>query len=306
MFNRLATATLSFALASAALTGAASAAPIDDGGDGTSSTTDRSAAGETLFGGTVFERPGESYGEAFQRLSKAYGGSLDIVRMFHSGLPRPWSTITSDIGDTPLVVSFNADPGAIVAGRHDQMLSQWFADAPRTRPTYWSYFHEPENDGVSHSQYRAAWRHISSLEDRADNPQLNATLIMMCWTLEKNSGRDWRDYYAGDDVVDVLGFDCYNGGHRKGRYRDPIDMMEDVTALSESLGKPFGIAELGSVVVGADGGTRGRAEWLTEYARVIRENGGLFGTYFDSDVGTDYRLNDDASQAAWRAVIQGT
>jgi hypothetical protein len=82
--------------------------------------------------------------------------------------------------------------------------------------------------------------------------------------------------------------------------------MEDVTALSESLGKPVGLAELGSVVVGADGGTRGRAEWLTEYARVIRENGGLFGTYFDSDVGTDYRLNDDASQAAWRAVIQGT
>lgn len=60
------------------------------------------------------------------------------------------------------------------------------------------------------------------------------------------------------------------------------------------------------MIVKAGGGAEGRADWLTESAQFVRDNDGVFATYFDSDIGTDYRLHDEASRAAWRAVIQGT
>ena len=255
------------------------------------------------FGGTVFERSGESYREAFVRTQNTYGGRLGIVRMFFPGLPSSWSSINSQVGDTPLLVSFHASPQQVLVGRYDSQLRAWFADAPRGHATRWAYFHEPEDDGVSPDVYRQAWRHINALANQAHNERLRATLILMCWTLEQNSGRSWRSYYPGSDVIDLLGFDCYNGGHRADRYRPPSSMFEDVVQVSRETGKPWGIAELGSVRVSGDLLGLGRAAWLRDAASFARSHGARFVSYFDSDVGTDYRLLDEASRLAWRSIV---
>ena len=256
-----------------------------------------------MFGSTVFENPGESYRAAYQRVSGQYG-KLDAVRMFFPKLPTSWTKIQANVDTTPLVVSFRADPAGVVDGRYDRELKQWFADAPTGRPTWWSYWHEPEDDGVSATQYRRAWAHIRDLADTARNPQLRATLILMCWTLAPNSGRDWRTYYPGNDVVQVMGFDCYNTGRKKGVYRDPVKMLAPVRAVASSVGKPWGIAELGSTVIPTDGGERGRAEWLRTFADEVQRGGGSFATYFDSAVRLDYRLHDQLSRSAWRSIVQ--
>jgi hypothetical protein len=257
-----------------------------------------------LFGTTVFENRGESYGAAYRRVSSQYGGKLDVVRMFFPKLPASWANIQADVGSTPLVVSFRADPAAVIAGRYDSELRQWFAQAPTGRTTWWSYWHEPENDSVSTTQYRKAWAHIRGLADSARNSQLRATLILMCWTLDSKSGRNWRNYYAGDNVIQVLAFDCYNTGRKNGVYRDPAKILAPVQATAASVGKPWGIAELGSTVVNSDGGEQGRAAWLRAYADQVQQRGGLFATYFDSSVGFDYRLLDQASRNAWKSVVQ--
>lgn len=256
-----------------------------------------------LFGGTVYRRGGETYDQAYARVTRAYG-TLDIVRMFFPGLPKSWSKIAGDVGSTPVSVSFRTDPGAINSGRYDAQLRQWFATAPTNRPTYWTYFHEPENNTVDKAAYRQAWRHIAGLADTAGNPQLKSTLVLMCWTLDAKSGRNWRDWYAGDDVIDVMGFDCYNGGRKNGVYRDPANLLAPVAALAKSLGKPWAIPEFGTTVVTTDGGTQGRATWLRQYSSFVRDNGGAFATYFDSDSGVDYQLYDDVSRLAWRDIVQ--
>jgi hypothetical protein len=202
------------------------------------------------------------------------------------------------------VVSFKNDPAAILSGRHDAELRQWFADAPTDRTTHWTYWHEPENDSVDLALYRQAWQHLSALADSAGNPRLRSTLILMCWTLARASGRDWRDYYPGDEAIDVMGFDCYNTGRTKGVYTDPATVLGPVRTVAQSVGKPWGIAEFGSLVVPEDGGEQGRAAWLRGMASYMKENGAAFGTYFDSSVGGDFRLHDEPSRSAWREVVQ--
>lgn len=264
----------------------------------------KASTSRVQFGGTVFEKKGETYQQAYHRVSRAYGGSLDAVRMFFPGLPASWSSIRAKVHDTPLVVSFKADTAGVLSGRYDRRLRQWFANAPTGHRTWWTYWHEPENDGVDRARYRKAWRHIVALERAAHNRKLRSTLVLMCWTLSPGSGRDWKDYYAGGRTIDVLGFDCYNTGRRSGVYRDPGSILAPARRAAASVGKPWGVAEFGSTVVAADGGARGRARWLRGMAGYVRGHGGAFATYFDSYVGFDYRLHDDVSRNAWKDVVQ--
>jgi hypothetical protein len=273
--------------------------------DSQSTTMTASApASDPMYGNTVYPSSGENYHEAYLREKQAYGGSLDAVRMFFRGLPQSWSSIIAKVGHTPVVVSFKSDPAAVVAGRYDAQLRQWFAEAPTGRPTFWSYWHEPEDDSVSPAAYRAAWRHIARLADRAGNAELRSTMILMCWTLSPKSGRDWHNYYPGNDVIDVMAFDCYNTGRRNGVYKDPSAILAPVVAAAQSAGKPWAIAEFGSNVVETDGGEQGRATWIRQFADYVRDHGGVFATYFDSLAGFDYRLHDATSRNAWRDVVQ--
>lgn len=264
------------------------------------------SAESTLFGTNVFRRPGDTFHRALARQRAAYGG-LNVVRVFYPGLPAQWPGLAGASGG-PVVVSFKATPGDVLAGRHDAYLERWFASVPTDRTVWWTYWHEPEDDiaaGMfSAADYRAAWRHLAALAEEARNPRLKPTLILMCWTLVPGSGREWNDYYAGDSVIDALGWDCYNAGARLGRYRDPERMFSAVAEVSAAVGKPWGIAELGSLLVKADGGAR-RARWLRDCAVWLRRGGASWVSYFDAPVGGEYRLFDEASRKAWRDVVMG-
>lgn len=261
------------------------------------------AAAGPRFGGTVFEQPGETYSQAYRRVTRTYG-NLDAIRLFFPGAPSSWRKIRAKVHRTPVVVSFRMDPQAVVSGRYDRAMRRWFATAPTNRPTYWSYWHEPENDSVNKTAYRRAWRHLDRLADQARNRRLKSTLILMCWTLERASGRNWRSYYAGPRAIRVLAFDCYNTGRKNNVYKSPRAILRPVAQLARRVGKPWGIAEFGTTSIRSDGGNRGRAKWLRRYANHVHKKGGVFATYFDSKVGYDYRLHDRVSRTAWRKVVQ--
>ncbi len=259
----------------------------------------------TAVGSTVYKDKYESAYDAYRRVSDSFGGRLGAARVFFPGLPAAWSKINANYGETPLIVSFKANPSAVLAGQYDAQLRTWFATAPTDRVTRWTYWHEPEDDWAGGSSgaadYRLAWQRIASIADSVGNGQLQATLILMCWTLEPNSNRDWRDYYAGPQAIDMLAFDCYNAGWRNATYRSPEGLLEHAAALSASTGIPWGIAELGSIVVSGDDGT-GRARWLQEIIEYASSHDAQFVTYFNSKVNVDYRLHDAASASAWRSL----
>jgi hypothetical protein len=264
------------------------------------------SGGTTLCGASfTTELPGETYQQALARIDGYYDG-LEVVRVFYSGLPQAWPG-KLNTGGRPMIVSFKAAPADVIAGRHDAALAEWFRTAPRDRTLWWTYFHEPENDIESGSftaaQFRQAWQRIAGLADAAGNPGLRATLILMGWTLEPGSGRNWRDFYPGRSYVDVLGWDLYNLSWRNGNYRPPADNFGRVVATSQAEGLPFGIAETGTPILGGDDGTA-RAAWLSATVDYLSAAGAEFVAYFDLDwpsAGIDYRLRDAAGQAVWRA-----
>ena len=264
---------------------------------------------ETMFGTTIYHPAGQSFGDALTRQTRLYG-TLDIVRAFYQGMPEPWPG-NAGLSGGPVVVSFKAPPAQILDGRYDAFFRDWFAKAPRDRPIFWTNFHEPEDQietGVfTAQQYRDSFRRLAGLAREAGNPRLKATTVWMCSDLTKGSGRDWHDYWPGSDVVDVMGWDCYNRGRVTGAYDSPEELLGALVAAAAEVGRPWGLGEYGSKLARGDSGTA-RAAWLLASADYARRQGALFVTYFDAYGGAadspEYRLLDEPSRAAWRDIVQ--
>lgn len=264
-------------------------------------------SGHPVFGSTVAQQPGETLGDAHTRVDAEYG-PVPLLRIYSPSLPPSWATLKQDLGSVPIVISFKAPPGEVLSGALDDRLSTWFRQAPTHRDTYWIYFHEPENDVAQGSftpeQFREAWQHIAELAVDQHNPNLHATMVLMCYTANPASGRDWRAYVPSAALLEVLAWDCYNHQARDGGYADPAAMLHRAVDASRSAGADWGVAELGSRLAPGDDGSE-RATWLTTVGDYARREGARFVTYFDSTVGGDFRLSDPASIAAWRALVTG-
>lgn len=255
----------------------------------------------TLCGASFNTEKGETFQQALKR-QEGYYGRLGAVRLFYGGLPPRWPGRITD-GRTQ-IISFKLNPREVLDGRHDDYLRQWFVSAPANQDIYWVYYHEPEDNiakgEFSADDYRAAWRHLRELSDAADNPRLKATLVLMGWDLDPRAKRNWRDYYPGNDVVQVMGWDIYNDPPGKNAYQPPATMFGQAISISRAEGLPFGIAETGSFLMPGDNGER-RAAWLRDVTTYLAREGALWVAYFDHDWPTgDYRLLDDPSRRAWR------
>lgn len=275
-------------------------------GAAVTASTSRQGTG-TLFGATAQRKGGDSLAEAVRRQDRKYG-HMGVLRLFYTGLPDNWDRISAGAGSRALVISFKARPASIVAGDHDAYFREWFANAPNDRRVFWSFWHEPEDDiargAFAASTYRAAWSHLATIARTVGSPKLRATLVLMCWTLERGSHRDWRDYYSAS-AIRVLSWDCYNAGYSKGKYRSPSDLFTDVRAVARSTGKAFGISELGSRLANGDRTGRERARWLSRVSRYLDDAGARFVTYFDSNIGVEFRLLDRPSARSWRRSVSG-
>ena len=268
-------------------------------------------SGSTLCGASFQPTGGQSYMSTLASEEGMIGG-LKAVRVFYPGAPAAWPGNAGNVNRT-VVVSFKYNPSQILNGSEDSTMRQWFANAPRDRDIYWVYWHEPEDDiangEFTAAQYRSAWARLASLADEAHNSKLHATLVLMQWSVAKASGRNWLDYYPGSNVIDVLGWDVYNSTFKKGTYDPPANLLNPIIAASNSVGKRWGVAELGSAKVPSDPGGNARAAWLSQVVNILQNNNVLWATYFDLDWlngAYDYRLRDTASQNVWRSFCQSS
>lgn len=238
-------------------------------------------------------------------------GKIAAVRIWDEPMPFSWADQrTAHLKGRTLVMSFRPKPSEVLSGKYDAELRKWFQEAPSTSTIYWSYVHEPETPiddqrTFTADEYRRAWQHIDRIADSVCRPNMYSTLILMGWTANPASKKDWRKYYAGDDVIDVLAFDPYNGVHEPKRdyYASAEDMMSNAVAVGKAAGKPWAIAEIGSRLIPSDPTGTKRAAWLGDVATYARANGALFVTYFQSSRDGEWRLLDRPSQDAWRAAV---
>jgi hypothetical protein len=259
----------------------------------------------TLCGASYLPEGSETATDALAAEDRRFG-DLRMARIFYA-VPSAWPGRAGKAART-VVVSFKLDPRAVNAGEHDAVLRKWFLEAPRDRDIYWSLHHEPEenieNGEFTAAEYREAWRRLDGFASAASNPRLRATLILMDWSIDSRSGRHWRDYYPGGDVIDVLAFDVYNHGWKQDPqvYYSAEKQLSAIVTMAKAVGKPWGLAELGSIRLASDPSGSGRAAWLRDLTSYATKHKALFVSYFDIDYaeGFDYRLRDDAAIAAWR------
>ncbi|MGW4151951.1 hypothetical protein ACWEDF_02175 [Micromonospora chersina] len=258
----------------------------------------------TLPGASIGVQNGETFGQALSRSDRTFG-KLRMARVFFPGLPPAWNGSRADVVDRTVVVSFKASPQEINSGKYDSRLASWFASIPREHNVYWSYFHEPEDDvergAFTTAAYRTAWKRVAGLANRANNPKLINTLILMCWTLDPKSGRSFDAFYPGGDVIETLGWDCYNWGAKWKRYASPQEIYGEMISKSKALGKPWGVAETGSDLVPGDAGT-GRATWIRSMTGFLNGQRPEFVAYYNQVVSQgDFRLLDQPSIQAWKS-----
>jgi hypothetical protein len=254
----------------------------------------------TLFGTSV------SSVDALDQATAKYG-HMPIVRVYYPGLPgaNAWTTGLPAAAHSDVVVSFKAQPDAILSGSDDAALRHFFDTAPTGHTIYYSYYHEPEDNiaagQFSATAYKEAWAHIVALADSAHNPSLKSTLILMAWDLSPHSGRNWKNYLPGGGIITTLGWDAYPAGSvgdKNPQLQPPSAFMGQAVAASRSAGLPFGFAEFGLATAS------GRPGWLSQVAAYISASGAVFGTYFDSSRWISMHLTDPASISVWRQVVQ--
>ncbi|MFJ6152724.1 glycoside hydrolase family 26 protein [Micromonospora profundi] len=264
-----------------------------------------SASTPTLFGSSVHQPSGQTFNQALAAADARYG-TLPILRVFYPGAPGAWTDAKLNTPGRSTVVSFKYDADVILTGSADDYLRTWFANAPRDRDIFWSYFHEPEDDirdgAFTAAAYRAAWQRIVGLADQANNSRLYATTIWMDWTLDPKSGRNWRDYYPGTAYVDVMAWDVYGFDVTKSETMAAHNALRPGLEVARSEGKPYAVAELG-----VDDHAN-RPAMLREIARWMRNTADArFVTYFDATGWPQYDLiGDSGSIQAWRDAVSGS
>lgn len=253
---------------------------------------------------------GLSFRDAIAQQRRNFG-NLPALRVFDSGIPpeNAWSRRRPELTKhTQVVTSFRMPPAQVIAGQYDAQLTHFFKTAPSHHRVFYSYYHEPEPliaAGVfSAAQYRQAWRHIATLAASTCKKNLYPTLILTGYTSCSCSRRNIGDYYPGKKYISVMAWDPYNSvNSRPTSYAPPKYIFGDAVKVAKRFHKPWGVAETGSALTASDPTGAQRAKWLTKVGRFTTKHHAAFVTYFDSTVGQDFRLLDQPSIRAWRALM---
>lgn len=286
-----------------------SVAPVAPGGSGGSTEScKRPSPAGTVFGSSI--STSDVSAEQALRNTDAQFGKIPVVRVFDPDMVMEWDKPRTDaLAGRDLVISFRPSPQSVLTGKYDAELRRWFQQAPSDAKIYWSYIHEPEpmidRGEFTADQYRRAWQRINGIADSVCRTNMYATLILTGWTTKPESKRSYKTYYPGSDVIDVMAFDPYNGSANPGRdneYASPESIFDSVRAVAADAGKPYGVAETGSLLAKGDPGTD-RANWLRAMGAYHDRHKAVFVTYFNSTNGGEYRLLDTHSKGAWRAVV---
>ncbi len=231
------------------------------------------------------------------RVTKLLGRPLTSVRVFLSSTPSSWSK-NQLLATIPANGTVSLSFDSVNPGTPDQ-IQAFLSGKPNTMTCYATYFHEPEDNfttAAQKSDYTKAWDSYAPAFRKAG---CIPTLILMKWSLNPHSGRDWHDWYPRADV-DALAFDAYNTRAKQGTYGIPANYLAPVLAASRETGLPWALTELGSDIP-AGTAPADRAAWAHGVAVAASADPKfLFADWWDvlSDSGRDYTL-DNATALSW-------
>lgn len=247
------------------------------------------------------------------RQAQAQLGDLTIRRSFDSTLPSSFQSSAAAPDPTTGVHSFvswkppNGDHAGTAQGRYDQQITAWAKSVPRDG-VYATAWHEPEND-MTAADYVAFERHVYTVVKKA-NPAIKFGPVYMAYkwdpTLPSAYIGDPEAWWPGADYADFAGLDWY------GRNPRPMTTSPSFTnwfSTVSPFGRPLFITEYGQYwqpggqptdqqkVQARAAAIRQDAQWIFAHPQI---KGWLY--WQSSDQAGSWKIDDPASQAAWRAV----
>jgi beta-mannanase len=213
------------------------------------------------------------------------------------------------LGRIPLITFGNGGNTAEIAqGRHDVYLRQ-LSEAVRElgKPVFLRYAHRMDLASASSwvgspASYVAAWRHVHEI--------FAGLPVSWVWTPTAagfSGDQPAERFYPGDDYVDWIAADGYNGAGCGGQsgWRQLSDVFGDFYAWGSARGKPLMIAETGTAEDPADPARK--AAWFDNATRQLATEMPNIQAlvYFHAKKACDYRVTTSArSLEAFKRLAQ--
>lgn len=282
--------------------------PVDPppGGGDLSDTWTGAAASAPIAGGGI------DYGMGVFQASNAAIGPHRFRRSFDSSLPTSFGTSAAAADAANGFRSFvswkppNGDFRGAAAGVYDAQVTAWAVSVPRTG-IYATSFHEPEND-MNGPEFVALQQHLYTVV-KAANPTIQWGPVYMAYWWDDGTSHyvgDKDAWWPGAAYADFTAVDVYSNSAR------PLETHSEFRGWYDymlGVGKPMLIAEYGQYVVPPGGtadpaGLAQRADVIAQDAAWLAEEGTISMWLYWDAMGSkgDWRLQDPASQQAWRAV----
>jgi beta-mannanase len=203
------------------------------------------------------------------------------------------------LGRIPLITFGNGgNTTEIAQGRHDVYLRQ-LSEAVRElgKPVFLRYAHRMDLASASSwvgspAAYVAAWRHVHEI--------FAGLPVSWVWTPTAagfSGDQPAERFYPGDDYVDWIAADGYNGAGCGGQsgWRQLADVFGDFYAWGSARGKPLMIAEAGTAEDPGDPARK--AAWFDNATRQLATEMPNIQAlvYFHAKKACDYRVTTSAS-----------
>jgi beta-mannanase len=208
----------------------------------------------------------------------------------------------------------------ILSGASDDYIRSWARGlAAYGGPVLLRFAHEMHDqsypwavgvNGNTAEDYLAAWRHVRAIfdEEGASNVSWGWNPNTMPGTTTAAYEAIYTSLYPGNDLVDWVGLDIYNGGSSLegwGGWRSFSDALANpYAALRAVTSKPLILAEVGSAETGG-----AKADWIRSAVSDL-ESGRFPGVralvWFDIDKEEQWAVHSSsAAFEAWRVAVRG-
>jgi hypothetical protein len=243
-------------------------------------------------------------------------GPLRVRRSFNSSAPNvPSSQPALIAGDAAAGISsfysckVNGGPAAINNGSQDANLRALFNSFPKNRMTYFTMWHEPENDinggSFTSAQFAQMIAHIWDIKQstsNAANIQVGYIAMDYWWRTGTTFQKNGDQILPPNGKFDFLAVDDYNTATTSGRTNAGTDpAFQNWYNWAKGKGKPLYVTEFGRKIDPND--PQARANDLLASETWLKSHGfGMFLYWNGSGAQGDWKLTDAPSQAAWKAI----
>lgn len=244
---------------------------------------------------TVYPWTSDDYPAALDRYV-ADVGQPGVLRCYDDSMP-PGNDIASHYQVAEAYArgwavhfSYKMPPADVAAGNRDTDIEDLVASVPAGTRTFLTYFHEPENNSFSASDWKVASERNASIvkANRDADQDVLVGPVLMGWTLDPASERsitDWLD--DNTTVYDFVAWDEYNDAPANGNpWESWADIWTKINSYMDSRQSlPQICAETGCQK-DDPAYPQMTADWLLEAEADVDARGDFLAwEYFDSDVG---------------------